>query len=190
MAYLKDLILEVELKGNPDLDRVFNNILKEVFSKNYRKKVEASLGKGIKLREGINKNPNVMAWVVGTTIYINKEVFQSKSSQEQAATLMHEFFHVLNNSKSFLLLNKFPEINKLSKSLWKIIKQHTKDPGLFLTGGSIPKQYLNYQEALSYVMTGKLKWSRISAIGKNLFISEIKQSGVFALNSQFWSKRL
>jgi len=190
MAYLKDLILEIKLEGNPDLDRLFNKIIKEVFSKGYIKKIEPSLGKGIKLKEGINKNPNVMAWVIGTTIYINKEVFQSKSSQEQAATLMHEFFHVLNNSRSFLLRNKFPEINKLSKSLWEIVKKHTKEPGAFLTGGYVPKQYLNYQESLSYVMTGKIKWNKISTEGKRLFVSEIKRSGIFALGTQFWSKRI
>jgi len=190
MARLNDYLLELKIGKNPEIEKIFNLALKQVFSAQYLNKIESTINKRIKIKEKIIKDQNMVAWNEGTNIYINKPIFYAKSSTQQIRYLLHEFMHVLHHSKSFFILRDFKEIKKLSSALWPIVKENTKDIGMFLTGKSINKKYLNKEETVSYLMNGNIKWNQISPKGKQLFIAELKRSNIFNLQDQFWLKRL
>jgi len=190
MPYMNDYLVELKLGKDLSLEKIFNLALKEVFSPEYLEKIENTIKKRIKLKEKVINKPNVVAWVVGTAIYVNKPEFYARDRASQIKYLLHEFMHVLMNSKSFFVISKFKEVKDFSERLWTIVKKHAPDPGLFLTGASQKKHMLNSQEALSYLMNDKIKWSAISAVGKNSFQNEIRRSGLFNLESKFWKSRL
>lgn len=187
---LNDYLIEIKLGDNPELESIFNLALKQVFSENYLNKIESKIKKQIRIKEKHSKNQNEVAWVQGNTIYINPPVFNSKNKKTQIKYLLHEFMHILNNTKSFIVSSQFKEIKQLSKKLWEIIKKHSDNPGLFLTGKEVDDKYLNYQEALSYLMNDKIKWEKISLQGKQLFLEELQKYNIFNLQHEFWKKRL
>jgi hypothetical protein len=190
MPYLFDYITELEIGDDKDLEKVFNFALSQVFDSKYLSKIEDTLKNKIKIKEKVSRNPDIVAWVEGTTIYVNRPEFLARDMKSRIRYILHEFMHILNNSKSFIFANKFKEINELSKELWEIVKTHTKNPGKFLTGRNVDKNLLNDQEALSYLMNDKIQWKEITPEGRKLFISTLKKYGVFNLEHEFWRKRL
>ncbi len=190
MARMNDYLIELKIGKNPEVEKVFNLALKQVFSQTYLNKIENIITKRVKLKEKINKDQNMVAWNEGTNIYINKPIFYAKPIAQQMRYLLHEFMHVLHHSKSFMIIRNFKEMKNLSNALWPIIDKHTKDKGAFLTGKSIDKKYLNKEETVSYLMNDSIKWNNITPEGKQLFISELKRSGMFNLQHPFWLKRL
>ena len=190
MARLNDYLIELKIGKRPDVEKVFDLSLKEVFSLTFLSKIENTIKKRIKIKEKISKDQNVVAWNTGTTIFINKPVFYTKSLKQQMSYLLHEFVHVLHHSKSFFVIRNFKEMKQLSKKLWDIIEDNTRDKGMFLTGKRIDKKFLNSEETVSYLMNGSIKWNFITSRGKLLFINELKKSGMFNLSNQFWIKRL
>jgi len=190
MPYMNDYLTELELGSDKEIEDYFNLALKQVFSVSYLNKIEKTIKNKIKLKEKINKDSDVVAWVQGTTIYVNKPEFEKRDAKSKIKYLLHEFMHILNNSRSFVIVKQFKEINDLSKKLWDIVKKHTKDPGMFLAGRSIPKNRLNSQEALSYLMNDKINWKAISSEGQKLFKDALRKSGVFNLKHDFWKNRL
>jgi hypothetical protein len=190
MPYLNDYIIELKLGKDAELESIFNLALKEVFSAEYLSKIDSTIKKRVKVKEKINHRTNVVAWVEGTTIYVNKPQFYARDKASQIKYLLHEFMHVLMNSKSFFVINKFKEVKNLSELLWTIIKKHTDDPGKFLTGTSQKKSMLNSQEALSYLMNDKIKWSAMSPVGIRFFKKTISDSKLFNTGSRFWKSRL
>ncbi len=190
MARLNDYLIELKIGKNPEVEKVFNLALKQVFSQTYLNKIENIITKRVKLKEKINKDQNMVAWNEGTNIYINKPIFYAKPIAQQMRYLLHEFMHVLHHSKSFMIIKNFKEMKNLSNALWPIIDKHTKDKGAFLTGKSIDKKYLNKEETVSYLMNDSIKWKNITPEGKQLFINELKRSGMFNLQHPFWMKRL
>lgn len=190
MAYIEDLLYEIKIGNNKNIESLFNYMLSQIFDEAYLKKIEMLLNnKVIKIIEK-EERKDIVAWTVGTTIYVNPDEFNARNIESQIKYLLHEFIHVLNNSKSFFILNKFKEIKELSKTLWKITLEHSDNPGKFLTNKNINKNLLNDQEALSYIMNGNLNWAEISSKGRKLFIEAIKQSNIFNLDSKFWKERL
>ena len=190
MAYFHNYLVELQIGKDANLEKLFNLALRQVFSPQYLQKIEGEIKKRIKIKETINKNTNIVAWVQGTTIYVNTPIFNQREYPAKIRYLLHEFMHVLNNSKSFLVQSKFKDIKDLSNKLWEVVKEHTKDPGKFLTGNTIDKKLLNNQEALSYLMNDKIQWGEITPEGKKSFIEALEKSGVFNLEHEFWKKRL
>lgn len=190
MPYMNDYLTELELGSDKEVENYFNLALKQVFSKSYLSKIEKTINNKVKFKEKVNKNPDVVAWAQGTTIYVNRPEFEKRDAKSKIKYLLHEFLHILNNSRSFIIVKQFKEINELSKKLWSITKKHAKDPGLFLAGRSIKGSFLNNQEALSYLMNDKINWKAISPEGAKLFKQALKDSGVFNIEHEFWKKRL
>jgi len=190
MARLQDYLIEVRLGKNPEVDKVFNLALEQVYSNSFLGKINDILTKRIKVKEKVMNNPNAVAWNKGSTIYVNKPVFYSKPINDQIRYLLHEFAHVIHHSKGFLFLKKFKEMKTLSNNLWEIIDKHANDKGKFLTGKPMDKKYLNKEETVSYLMNDSIDWKQISPEGKQLFINELKKSGMFNLQHPFWKKRL
>lgn len=190
MAYLYDYITELSLGNDADLEKIFNLSLMQVFSNQYLSKINSVIKNKINIKEKTSTDPNIVAWVEGTTIYINTLEFNARDMKSKIKYILHEFMHVLNNSKSFIFLSKFKEIKDLSNNLWVIIKKHSKNPGKFLTSKNIKSNYFNSQESLSYLMNDAIDWNQISSEGKSLIINTLKKSNVFNLESVFWKKRL
>lgn len=187
---LQDYLLEVKIGDNPELEKVFNEALKEVFSPNYLNKIENELKKKIKLKEKIPQNSDIVAWNKGTNIYVNPKEFFNKKIGEQKKYLLHEFIHVLLHSRSLLFFNKFKEIKTLSKKLYKIARKESKNVGRFLSSRDIPQRFLNSEEAVAYLMNNAINWNEISASGKQRFVSEIVNSAIFNTASNFWKRRI
>jgi len=190
MANMNNYLIELQIGKDPEIEKVFNLALKQVFSSEYLTKVEEAINKRIKIKEKTGK-PGVVAWVVGTTIYINKQEFYARNIKQQIKYLLHEFLHVLHNSKSFVFFKKFKEVDILSKRLWFIIKKYTTEPGDFLNKkGGVPRHLLNKQESLSYLMNDSMDWKQMKPGGKAMFIKALDDSKVFNLKHQFWKTRL
>ena len=190
MANLKDYLVELQIGKSPELETIFNYALKQVFSENYMKKIDTKIRKRIKVKEKVNKNTNVVAWNVGTVIYVNRPVFYNKTRGQQIQYLLHEFMHVLHHEKSFMIARTFPEMKALSKNLWKILKSESTDIGKFLTGQDVNKKLLNSEETISYFMNNKINWRYISPRGRDAFLEEIQASKIFNLQGPFWRARL
>lgn len=190
MARLNDYLIELKIGKNPEIEKVFNLALEQVYSSQYLNKIENVITKRVKLKEKVSNDPNAVAWNKGTDIFVNKPVFYAKPIQQQMRYLLHELTHVLHNSKGFLFMRNFKEMKALTDALWKIVNENTKDPGKFLTGKSLDKKYLNKQETIAYLMNDSIDWKQISPRGRQLFVNELKKSNMFNLQHPFWKKRL
>lgn len=189
MASLADYIYEVKLGKDPNIDKIFNEALKQVFSDRYFNKIENKLTKRIDVIE--KKGPaNTVAWNKGTTIFINPNEFNKRDMKNKMKYLLHEFLHVLQHSKSGMFMRDFKELRNLSRKLFSISKKYTKDVGLFLTGKKVPGRFINHEEALSYLMNDSIQWNQINAKGRKVFLNELQKSGIFDLSSNFWRSRL
>lgn len=185
---LKDVLLE-------DIDysevyKDFNNTLTLVFSKEYLKKIQSVLTKSILIKEKDFKSPDKASYVVGRTIYINKPIFERLSSAQKTKYLLHEYIHVIQNTKNFFVLRAFKEVFELGKSLYKIMRKNLE--------GSVSEFLVGFKskigdpkiEVISYLMNGDIDWTKMSKNGKIEFIEALNNSGMFNLKSSFWKERL
>lgn len=186
----KQQLMEMKLGKDIKIEEYFNKALGEVFSPTYLTKVNDKIKNKIKVKERVSGNQSIVAWVVGTTIYVNRPVFERKSLVKKIRYLLHEFFHVLNNSKSFFIISKFPEINTVSKQLWEIVIKDAENVGLFLIGIKADKKKFNNQEALSYLMNNDINWNQLPASSKAKFIKTLENSNLFNLKSSTWKSIL
>lgn len=190
MPRLHDYLTELAIGKNPEIEKVFNLALKQVYSAGFLNKIENKITNRVKVKEKVMKDPNVVAWNTGTGIFVNKPVFYSKPIKEQMKYLLHEFVHVLHHSKGFLWMKNFKEVKTLTDNLWKIIEQHAKNKGRFLTGKDVDSKFINKEETMSYLMNDSIKWNEITPEGRMQFINELKKSDMFNLQHPFWIKRL
>lgn len=138
-----------------------------------------------------DKNERIVAWNIGTKIYVNKQIFYSKNKADQIRFLLHEFMHVLMNKKSFLIQRQFKELHDLSQELYEIVKKSLVKPmSVFLTGEEQKIPTMDTQEIISYLMNGKINFNALSLEGKRKFIKTLLNSGIFNLQSNFWKRRL
>lgn len=183
--YLEEEIKQVSL----ELQKSFNKALKEVFSERYLNEISKKLKDFIDIVE-VDEKKGVIAYNVGSKIYINKNEFYNNDINQQARYLLHEFIHILQRRKGFLA-SKFKDIRILTIRIYDILKKHLKQPiSVFLTGKNQNLGSGGKWETLSYFMNNSIDWSAVSDEGKRLIISEIKRSNIFSTNSAFWKKRL
>jgi hypothetical protein len=124
------------------------------------------------------------------TIYINSSVFENKSQEKKISTLLHEFMHVLQNSK-FLFTKNFAKLNEINQELYSVIQKEVSSPlSQFLTSSKVSLLSSTFEEVLPYIMSGTIDWSLISKRGKIAFINVLKNSNVFNMNTKFWKEIL
>lgn len=187
--YYKEFLKEEVVDINPQLKKIFNNALIEIFSPRYIREIANKIGDSIFIKQ-VDEKPGVVAYNVGSKIYINKNEFWDYNEKQQARFLLHEFIHVLQRKRG-LVLTKFAEIRSLSKRIHKIFKQHSNQPlAVFLTGKNQDLGSGGKWEVMSYFMNDSIDWRAIDEEGKAKIVSEIKNSGIFNTNSPFWKKRL
>lgn len=181
--------LEEAIKINLELQKLFNKGLNEVFSIAYLNKISGKIKEFIDIKE-VSLDQKVVAYNVGSKIYINKNTFYDNTLNDQVKYLLHEFIHVLQRKRG-LFFSKFKEIRVLTKSLEKILKDHSLQPiSVFLTGKNQNLGSGGKWEILSYFMNNTIEWNAVDDEGKVLIVREIKSSGIFNINSSFWKKRL
>ena len=156
---------------------------------------EEQIKEVVRIRERPSKRINEVAWIDGfNVIYVNPQPFYSLTKEKQVSTLLHEFIHLLHSSRKFLFFNKFPEVKKLTKSLYIIVKNGLTQGstlGSFIANRKdVSLKYLNKEEILAYLMTGSINWNAITKEAKEKVIQELKDSNMFNLTSNFWIKRL
>ena len=186
------LINEVELETrDKQLNILFDNYLAQVFNPSFKKKIDDTLRDKISFKEVVDKNRNVVAYTVGNTIYVNTPVFYSKNRNKGILFLLHEFIHILQNSKSFFMINKFNDIKNIEAQLYSLIQKNlTKPYSVFLTGKKQDLHSSGKDEVLTYQMNGSVDWSAVKEGTKEQYIKILQQSGMFNLNSKFWQRRL
>lgn len=182
--------IEEDIKdASEELNDAFNSALKEVFTKQYLYRIKNFLRDYIFLRE-TEMEQNVVAYNVGSKIYINKNEFYNYPPKEQSKYILHEFIHVLQRKGGFLFY-RFKDIRVLTLKIHEILKEHLTQPlSVFLTGKNQDLGSSGKWEVLSYFMNDSINWQAISSTGKNQILIELKSSGIFNTESQFWKKRL
>jgi predicted metal-dependent peptidase len=134
---------------------------------------------------------NIVAWNNGSTIYVNSNVFYKKSKTEQMKYLLHEFIHLLQNKRNFMVSKTFPEIHKLGEDLYEIVSKNlVGSMAEFLTGRNQNLPTKDEYEILAYLMNGKVDFDALNNKGKKEFVNELYNCGLFNIKSPFWQKRL
>lgn len=188
---LELLLNEVELETrDKQLNILFDNYLSQVFSSSFKKKIDETLKDRISFKEVVDKTKNVVAYTIGNTIFVNSPVFYSKNRNKGILFLLHEFIHILQNSKSFFIVNKFNDIKTVEEQLYSLIQKNLIKPySTFLTGKNQSLHSSGKDEILTYQMNDSIDWSAVKEGTKEQYIKILKQSGLFNLNSKFWQKR-
>lgn len=185
----KEYLTEEIKQIDPDLQKSFNLALRQVFTKQFLAKMSGKIKDFLIIKE-VEEDNNMIAYNVGNKIFINKSKFYEKDLKGQTETLLHEFIHILQRKKGFLF-SKFKEIRDLTNKIYKLIQEHSEYPmSVFLTGKYQNLGQGGKWEVLSYFMNNNINWNAIDKEGKRLIILEIKTSGIFNVESQFWKEIL
>jgi len=186
---IRNYITEVQLSGNPELDKLFNLALKQVFSSQFLQRIEDKIKKVIKVHE-VDEKQDVIAYNKGTDIFINKNEFFNREKSQQVKYLLHEFIHVLEKKRG-ILFRQFKDIKKLTNTLNRILQKELTQPlSVFLTGKNQKLGAGGKWEILSYFMNDSINWNAVSPKGRKEIIEALQQSGIFNLSHPFWKKRL
>lgn len=183
----EDAVFTEELRissGEVALDKMFRAYLQQVFSQTFLKKIDRIFDTKLILKNFKEKS-NVMAYTQGTKIYINRPVFFSTPKDHAMNYIMHELFHVLNNT------HRFPELTKVNKELLNVVYNGVPrgKEAEFLSGKpqNIHSDWRG--EVINYLCNNSIKWD-LAAFGTKLAYKEIlEESGLFNMTSPFWKKR-
>lgn len=183
----EDSIFTEELRissGEKAIDILFIKYMKEVFSPSFIKKIGRVYNHNLVLKD-FKERSNVMAYTQGTKIYINAPMFNTVPKKRGMDYIMHELFHVLNNT------HRFPELANLNKRLLNVVNKavpHGKE-NEFLTGKpqNIHSDWRG--EVVNYLCNNSIKWD-VAVIGtKEAYKEILEESGLFNMSSAFWKKR-
>ena len=189
---LQDYVIEVSLGKDPKTEALFNRALKEIFSLRFYNKIQDVVKKHIPIiHDSHTEYQDSPASSKGGKIYTTN-VFERKSPEDKMRFLLHEFIHVLQDAKSFFIFNRFKELDVLSKKLMGILKKHLIKPiDIFLTNKNQGKALRNKKmEIVAYAMNNSINWQALSPQGQQLFVGELRKSGLFNLTSKSWQRRL
>lgn len=188
---LEQYLKEVEISGDEGATRDFNIILRQVFSLNYVKRIEDTIKKRIKIIKKDLPKGAVAMHSFGNKIIIDPEQYNSLEPKRRMIYLLHEFFHVLQNTKSFFIISKFKELEDLEKRIEKNIRPYLIKPlEVFLSGKNIwlGKKSVLRKEIIPYLILGNIDWTAIKQEGKQRLWETMRNSGVFNMSHPFWQK--
>lgn len=180
-------IIFEELKIDSEINRInknFRKYLEKVFSPIFLKKIDRVFKKPI-IVETFKQDSNIMAMTSpDNTIALNIGMFKKLPIENAMVYVIHELFHVLQN------MPQFEELRNVNKTLGE--KTMKKIPKLainkFLTGKeqNIHSNYKN--EFLSYCSNAAFDWDMDKNLKKEYY-NTLKNSGLFNMESEWWSKR-
>ena len=175
--------LEIDSEINK-INRNFRKYIEQVFSPIFLKKIDRVFKKPL-IVENFKENTNVMALTSpDNVISVNTKMFLSLPTERAMVYIIHELFHVLQN------MSQFPEVKKVNKllgikTLKRIPRQKVNE---FLTGKSQDIHSDYKDEFLSYCSNAAFKWDMAKEL-KAEYLNILKLSGIFNLDSEWWSKR-
>lgn len=182
----EDVIFE-ELKissGERALDVLFRKYLTQVFSSMFLKKIDRLFNTTLRFKD-FKQRSNVMCYTQGTKIYINKPLFDSTTKEKAMNYIMHELFHVLNNTGSF------PELSLVNKKLLNIVingVERGKEAEFFT--GKQQNIHSDWRgEVINYLCNNSIKWEVGSNGIKEAYKETLEESGLFNMSSAWWKKR-
>lgn len=177
---------EIKLKTKDEkINKVFSYYMKQVFSNSFLNKINSSLNEEL-IANDFKKNTNIVAYTIGTKLYINSPEFYKLSTEKAMTYVMHEMIHILQNIPAFKRY-----FNAVEDSLYKCVKSNLKTSmDIFLTGKKQNIHSKEKDEILTYAMNNSLTWSAVNEGTKEKYKKILKDSGMFNLESQFWKKRL
>ena len=186
----RQIIEELNAEELDQARKHFTAALIQIFSPEYLKKIKKTLKKDIHIKQKDFKDPSKAAYTEGRTIYINEPIFDRLSQTERVNFILHEFIHVMQNTKNFFIMRTFKEVYNVGNELYKSIKKNLDgDLGEFLTGRKQKITSPKY-EVISYLMNNSLNWQMLYPEGKKEIINIIIRSGIFNTSSKFWQERL
>jgi hypothetical protein len=187
---IENYLIEVEMGSDPEINRLFNYALTTVYSPSFMTKINSFVKNRIDIKKADQKE-NIVAWNNGSNIYVNSNVFFKKTQAEQIKYLLHEFAHLLQNKRNFVIAKTFPELNKLGENLYEIVRKNLVGTmAEFLTGRNQNLPTKDEYEILAYLMNGKIDWNVLNAKGRKEFVNELYSSDLFNMKSSFWQHRL
>ena len=182
-----DEIIYEELKIDSEINKInknFRKYIEQVFSPIFLKKIDRVFKEPL-LVETFKQNSNVMALTSpNNTISVNVKMFKELPTERAMVYIIHELFHVLQN------MPQFEEVRTVNKLLGeKTIKRIPKLAiNKFLTGKE-QNIHSNYKEEfLSYCSNAAFDWSMAEDLKKEYY-NTLKNSGLFNITSEWWSKR-
>lgn len=183
----EDVIFTEDLRissGETALDNLFTRTMAEVFSPMFLKKVNRYYNRTLVFKD-FKQNNNVMCYTQGEKVYINRPLFASVPKEKSMNYIMHEMFHVLNNT------GKFPELALLNKKLLTIVANSVEKENIaeFLTG---KKQNLHSDwrgEVINYLCNNSINWDLALGTTKEAYRETLEESGLFNMKSAWWQKR-
>jgi len=188
---LSNFLVEIQVGEDADVNKLFNWALTQVYSKEYLNKINKFITDKLQIKEMVKNNTTVAESDRNGIIYINKPLFYGKPKQEQVKFLLHEFVHIQQNKRNFIISKTFQEIHELSEELYNIVKKNlTTSMSEFLTGREQQMPTSDSYEIIAYLMNGSVKISSLKPEGKKQFIAALTNSGLFNIGSPFWLKRL
>jgi hypothetical protein len=99
--------------------------------------------------------------------------------------IMHEMFHVLNNT------GRFPELSALNKKICSVVNngvQRGKESEFFT--GKHQNLHSDWRgEVINYLCNNSINWDVAIPGTKLAYKTLLEQSGLFNMNSSFWKKR-
>lgn len=182
-------LAEITLIGAEDFNEFFNNALKEVFSSSYMNKIDTIL-KRIEIKPYSKASEKVVAYVNAgnnKNIFVNRYYFDDLPKEKKIEFLLHEFFHILQQTKSFIFFRRFKDLIELDERLEREIPRYLNAPmSEFLTGQK-NRKISTRLEVLPYIIgTRTADWSCISKEGKKYIRDVLTSSGLFNINSNYF----
>jgi hypothetical protein len=188
---LDNYLLEVELgTSNPQINNLFNVALKQIFNRQYLARIENIINKKIKIKEVHDRNPNVIAYSIGSTIYINKKEFYRLPLDHQIKYVLHEFVHTMQNNRRFFILKGLKELHDLTNRLSDAVQGNLLKPySVFLTKKNTKIGEGGKYEIFAYLMNNSIDWNALNTEGRKKFLQALEDSNVLNLESPFWKAR-
>src|SRR5574344_1744 len=176
--------LEIRTK-NEAVNELFINILPEVFSPSYLKKLNRVFKDPIVASE-FGDNSTVVAYTQNGKIYVNAKQFYSMDPERAIIYVLHEMFHMLQKMQQFKGL-KYVNSQLMSCAMKYL---HRWEYSKFLTGKTQNLHSDYKEEFLTYLMNNSEQIKMLPKEGRLYYYEILKESGCFNLSSAFWRKRL
>jgi hypothetical protein len=166
------------------VNKLFYYTLKEIFTDKFYNKMDSIIKNKIQIDE-FQKDNNVVAYTQNGHIFVNAHAFYSKKPSDAVIYLVHEFVHLLQD------LPYFPEIKRLDKQLYSLVKPNlTKPYSKFLTGKIQNIHSIAKEESLTYAIGNRsLDWSCVKPGVKEKYKEILEQSGLFNMELP-WMKKI
>lgn len=176
---------KLEIKSEIEkLNDSFREYLPLVFNKEFLSKLDRVFKEPI-IVENFKEKSNIMALTTqDNKIYVNLKNFKDLDTDRSMMYIIHELFHVLQNTP------QFPEVRTINRILREktLSKIDKKNINRFLTGKhqNIHSDYNN--EFLSYCSNASFDWSIFPSL-KDEYKKVLKNSGIFNFSSSWWKER-